>query len=216
MGKAKDEPRAKAKDKHRDEKSHEPEGCCAAETGGKDAKSEKGEKKSKGRKEKRAKAVPPKPDSMRWISPYLVVKDVAASLAWYERAFGFQTRFTLPGPDGKLMHAETTHERGVIMLGPENEAQKSRAPGKDGVPVTIYGYCRDVDALAASARAAGATIVEEPADQFWGDRTCFIIDPDGHQWMFATHVFEMDPDAAPPAPGTPPTADGPSSDKPKS
>jgi PhnB protein len=151
--------------------------------------------KGDGKKVKRSKKVKPKPRGMRWISPYLTVKDVDRSLAWYEKAFGFRTLFSMPGPDGKPMHAEMGHEKSVVMIGPETPEGRSRAPGKDGAGVSMYIFCRDVDAIAASASAAGATIAEAPADQFWGDRTCFLIDPDGHQWMFATHVFDMDPDA---------------------
>jgi len=138
---------------------------------------------------KKAKKVKAKPKGMRWLAPYLTVRDVSASIEWYESAFGFKRRFVMTGADGKPIHAEMQHKKAVIMLGPWDG--KSPAPGKEGVPVTLYCYCEDVDALAASARAAGARVVEEPADQFWGDRIAFIVDPDGHQWTFATHKFEM-------------------------
>jgi len=192
--------KGKAKDKHRDEKRDEAEAeAVAAKAASKKAlkSSEKGAEKAgksgKAPKAKREKSkVKAKPKGMRWIAPYLTVKDVDHSLAWYEKAFGFTTAFSLPGPDGKSMHAEMRHEKGVLMLGSETPDGRSRAPGKDGAGVSMYVYCRDVDALAASARAQGATIAEEPEDQFWGDRTCFLVDPDGHQWMFATHVFDME------------------------
>jgi hypothetical protein len=80
-------------------------------------------------------------------------------------------------------------------------APREPAGAKDGAPpVSLYCYCDDVDAVAASARLAGARVVEEPADKFYGDRTCLLIDPDGHSWAFATHKFEMAPDAAAPPP----------------
>ena len=147
----------------------------------------------------RSKHVKAKPRGMRWVNPYLTVSDVDAALAWYEKAFGFKTTLTLPGPDGKPVHAEMRHKKSTIMMGPESADGRSRAPGKQGAPVSMYCYCEDVDAIAASARAAGAQVLEEPQDQFWGDRTCFLVDPAGHQWMFATHKFDM-------GPGGPPTA----------
>lgn len=55
-----------------------------------------------------------------------------------------------------------------------------------GTPATVYVYVKDVDALAAQARAAGAQIVRELKDEFWGDRVCGIADLDGHLWYFAT------------------------------
>lgn len=141
-----------------------------------------------------------KPAGMRWVNPYISVRDVTASLAWYERAFGFKTSFSLPGPDGNPIHAEMTHRKSVVMVGPLGADQVGGTGKAGGAPVTLYCYCEDVDAMAAAARAAGAKILEEPGDQFWGDRTCFIVDPDGHQWMFATHKFDMDPNAPPPMP----------------
>jgi PhnB protein len=173
--------KAKAKDRKRDEEKD------AAQAEKKPAK--KGYDAEGRRKAKKA-----KPRGMRWVNPFLTVRDVTAALAWYERAFGFKTSFTLPGPDGKPVHAEMTHRKSVIMMGPEALAY-SKAPGKDGSPVSLYCYCDDVDALCAAARASGAKVAEEPADQFWGDRTCFLVDPEGHQWTFATHVFDLDPDA---------------------
>jgi PhnB protein len=57
----------------------------------------------------------------------------------------------------------------------------------------MYCYTPDVDALVARAQAAGAEVAAAPADQFWGDRTCLLVDPDGHAWMWATHCRDVDP-----------------------
>jgi PhnB protein len=164
------------------------------EKGGAKAAAEKGSKK-------RAKSkVKAKQKGMRWVNPYLTVRDPAASLAWYERAFGFKTAFAMPGPDGKIMHAEMRYKKSVIMLGPESPDGRCTPPAKQsgGAPVTLYTFCDDVDAVAASAKVAGAKVLQEPQDMFYGDRTCFVVDPDGHQWMFATHQFDWDPTSAPP------------------
>jgi uncharacterized glyoxalase superfamily protein PhnB len=40
----------------------------------------------------------------------------------------------------------------------------------------------------ARARAAGAVIISEPADQFYGDRAYRARDPEGHIWSFAQNV----------------------------
>lgn len=146
-------------------------------------------KKSKNAKtEKKAKKPRFKPKGMRWVNPFLTVKDVDGALAWYERALGFETTLRVPGPDGKTVHAEIRYRKSALMLAPESADGKGRAPGSEGgAAVTLYCYCPDVDAVTASAKAAGARVLEEPTDQFWGDRTCFFVDPYGHQWMFATH-----------------------------
>ena len=142
--------------------------------------------------------VAPCPEGMRWVSPYLTVKDAEAAIAFYNKAFGFETRFVAPGPDGKPMHAELQHKDSVIMLGPEcpqSAEHGFRSPSSiGGTSVTLYTYVEDVDALFEQAKAAGAKVIEAPKDQFWGDRTCLLVDPDGHAWMFATHVRDVSPE----------------------
>ena len=131
------------------------------------------------------------PPCAAWVSPYLTVKDPSASIEFYERAFGFSTRGSMPGPDGKIVHAGMNWNDGVIMFGAEAAfGGTCRAPVTSGVesPIALYVYCDDVDALFARATEAGAQAVLPPQNQFWGDRMCRLIDPDGYAWCFATHV----------------------------
>jgi uncharacterized glyoxalase superfamily protein PhnB len=51
--------------------------------------------------------------------------------------------------------------------------------------VLLYVYVDDVDAHCELARVAGAVIVEEPADQPYGERRYRARDPEGHSWYFA-------------------------------
>ncbi len=131
-----------------------------------------------------------KPANAPWVSPYLTVRDAAASLAFYEKAFGFHKRDAVTGPDGKIMHVEMTWKDTLIMFGPECPQSPSKSPASSGAPspVNLYVYCEDVDAQYARATAAGAKGAMPPQDMFWGDRMCQVIDPDGHSWSFATHT----------------------------
>jgi uncharacterized glyoxalase superfamily protein PhnB len=60
--------------------------------------------------------------------------------------------------------------------------------------VTIHLSVPNVDALWASATAAGATVTMELADMFWGDRYGKLTDPFGHQWSMATHIKDVSPE----------------------
>jgi uncharacterized glyoxalase superfamily protein PhnB len=142
---------------------------------------------------------PAKPDNMPWVSVYLTVKDPDASLAFYQKAFGLEKRMAMPGPDGKTMHAEVAWHDGVVMFGPEGGPNMSKSPATTGVrpPLGIYVYCDDVDALFKRATAAGAKVDKPPQDQFYGDRNCAVIDPDGYVWSFATNVADFDPSKTP-------------------
>lgn len=143
-----------------------------------------------------------KPGDMPFVTPGLIVRDPAASLDFYARAFGFREKLRVPGPDGRVMHAEMKHQDGVIMLGPEPpNSYTSRAPSSVGAATAgVYVYVEDVDRLFDQATAAGASVMEPLTDQFWGDRTCKLRDPDGHIWQFATNKRPFDAAAVlPPA-----------------
>ena len=144
---------------------------------------------------------PPRPPGYSWLSPYLVVQDADAAIAFYEKAFGFVKRMTIPGTDGKTGHAEMLCQDATIMLGPV--CSSSEWPHKPPVmskivsPISLYVYCEDVDALFARAVGAGAKQIKPPQDQFYGDRTCALEDPDGYCWHFATNVADFDPSKTP-------------------
>lgn len=137
----------------------------------------------------------PKQAGYSWICPALTVQDPGKAQAFYAKAFGFTPGQSVPGPDGKIMHAEVRHKDVTIMLGPEAMAQLCRTPAASKVeaPMALYVYVEDVDALCARAKQAGAVVRAAPNDAFWGDRFCQLVDPDGYVWWFATNVGEFDP-----------------------
>jgi uncharacterized glyoxalase superfamily protein PhnB len=143
---------------------------------------------------------PARPPGAPWLSPYLCVKDSDKALEFYQKAFGFEKKFAMPGPDGRTGHAEMVYRDALIMFGPEAAyGGQCKAPVTLGIqsPVNLYVYCDDVDALFARATAAGAQVVLPPQDMFWGDRLCKLTDPDGHIWNFATNVADFDPTKVP-------------------
>ena len=139
------------------------------------------------------------PDNMPRISAYLLYEDVAGALDWLAKAFGFRERMRMPGESGQILHAEMELDDGVIMMG--NPGGDYRNPKRLGqVTQHLYVYVDDVDGHYEQARQAGATILAEPEDQFYGDRRYGAEDPEGHQWFFAQHVRDVAPeDMVPPA-----------------
>ncbi len=146
---------------------------------------------------------PARPQSYPWLSPYLTVKDADAAIDFYQKAFGFEKRMSLHGPDGRTGHAEMTWKEAMIMFGAVPESKRDewpcRPPAEKGIhsPITLYVYCEDVDALFTRAVAAGAKAIKPPQDVFYGDRMCTLEDPDGYWWSFATNVADFDPSKVP-------------------
>ena len=130
------------------------------------------------------------PENMPRITPYLYYEDVASAVDWLARAFGFRERMRMPGPDGKIVHAEMELADGVVMMGcPGPDYRNPKRLGQ--TTQNVYVYVDDVDRHCERARKAGAKIFEEPKDQFYGDRRYGAEDPEGHQWYFATHVRDV-------------------------
>ena len=133
------------------------------------------------------------PENMPRITPYLYYEDLAAALDWLARAFGFRERLRMPGPDGSVAHAEMELADGVIMLGRPDPGYRN--PNRlGGVTVSLYVYVDDVDEHFRRAKAAGATVVQEPKEEFWGDRFYGVKDPEGHHWYFAQCVRDVSPE----------------------
>ncbi|MDX1540350.1 MAG: VOC family protein [Geminicoccaceae bacterium] len=136
------------------------------------------------------------PEGMPRVTPYLFYDDLKGALDWLGGAFGLTTRMSIPGPEGKLMHAEMTMADGVVMMGQTGMEPTCVSPRSQNGANTqsLYIYVDDVDAHCQRARAAGATIVREPEDQFWGDRMYTARDFEGHSWSFAQAVREVSPE----------------------
>jgi PhnB protein len=128
------------------------------------------------------------------VTPYLLYNDVDAALDLLVKAFGFEERVRMPGPDGKAIYAEAAMGGGVVMMGNPGDGYKNPAALGSETKL-IYVYVDDVDAHYERARGTeGIEIIREPADQFYGDRTYGAKDSEGHEWSFAQHVREVAPE----------------------
>lgn len=124
--------------------------------------------------------------------PYLSCRDAAAALDFYRDAFGATERMRMVQKDGRVGHAEIDIGRARIMVADEYPEMGFVGPRSlGGSPVGIHIYVEDVDALAKRAVGAGAKLLREPADQFYGDRSATVEDPAGHRWFLATHKEDL-------------------------
>lgn len=132
-------------------------------------------------------AVNAKPEGYHSLTPYLVVEGAARLIAFLEEVFDAEETERFAAPGDLIAHAELRISDSIVMLG---DAHGPHAP----MPAMLYVYVDDVDATYQRALAAGATQVQPPADQFYGDRSGGVRDPCGNLWWIATHVEDVPPD----------------------
>lgn len=135
------------------------------------------------------------PEGFHTLTPHLVVRGAAEAIDFYKKAFGAEETFRMPGPGGRLMHAELRIGNSALMLADEAPEWGSNGPATiGGSPVTLSMYVEDCDKVYDQAVAAGATVKMPVADMFWGDRYGQLVDPFGHIWAICTHVKDLTPE----------------------
>lgn len=120
------------------------------------------------------------------FTPSVFYRDPATALDWLQKAFGFERFMVISDDSDAIAHAEMRFRGGYVYVGaPWNDHVTT--PAGTGGRCTQYVHVlldEDLDAHCARARAAGAEILMEPQDQFYGDRTYQARDPEGHVWTF--------------------------------
>jgi len=135
------------------------------------------------------------PKGYNSVTPYLIVKGAAKAIDYYTKIFGATEVMRMPGPDGRIGHAELKIGDSHIMLADEFPEMGHQSPLTLGnSPVSMLVYVEDVDSTVKRAVADGAQIVKPVEDQFYGDRMGFIKDPFGHRWAVATHTEDLSPE----------------------
>ncbi|MBV8437640.1 MAG: VOC family protein [Silvibacterium sp.] len=135
--------------------------------------------------EKRGKGVDPVPRGFRMVTPYLVAEDGLALLEFTKRAFGAEELLRAETPTG--VHAEVQIGDTRLMMGGGVSRKKFTGALQ---PNTLHTYVEDVDAVTKQAVAAGATLIDEPRDQEYGERSSTIKDSAGNFWYIATSKGE--------------------------
>jgi len=123
----------------------------------------------------------------------VIYQDDRRALEWLEKAFGFEVALIVTDDSGKIGHAEMKFGDGIIYVASE-WSETTRSPKSVGAKNTQFLHVHlqsGIDAHCERARKAGATITQEPADQFYGDRTYRCLDHEGHLWTFGQTVKNL-------------------------
>ena len=140
-------------------------------------------------------AVKPIPDGYPRVTPYLALDGAAEAIEFYKKVLGAEERMRLPGPDGRVGHAEIQLGNSVIMMADTHPDMGFVDPKKlGGTAVNLTVYVEDVDATFKAALAAGAKETQAVENKFYGDRSGQFEDPWGHRWDVMTHVEDVSPE----------------------
>jgi len=129
------------------------------------------------------------------IIPILRYADAPAAIDFLCNAFGFEKHAVYADDaDPRIVHhAQLVMGDAMIMLGTVSDSDWSRDAGMitvakaGGNTQAPYVIVQDVDVHCARARAAGAQIIMEPADQDYGGRNYGARDPEGNAWSFGSY-----------------------------
>ena len=136
----------------------------------------------------------PIPDDYPRVTPYLYIDGASAAIDFYCAVLGAKERMRMPGPDGKIGHAELELGDSMIMLADQNRDMDILSPRAiGGTPIAMHVYVEDADSVFEQAIQAGAKALRPIEDQFYGDRSGQFEDPFGHRWNVATHVEDVPP-----------------------
>jgi len=127
------------------------------------------------------------------VLPHVVYQDVAASIAWLSKTFGFIEHYRHGDPAGPVNGAQMHLGNAWIML---TRVRPGRAtPAQLGCGTqSLTVFVDDVDAHFHKAKSAGAKIVEDLHETIYGERQYGVLDLDGHHWLFSRHARDLSPD----------------------
>jgi PhnB protein len=118
------------------------------------------------------------PEGLGTVTPFLHPRGAPQLIEFMQRAFAAEELATHRRPDGAIAHAQVRVGDSVIEMG---EAHAEWGP----MPTMFYVYVDDVDAWYRRALEAGATSIEAPALQPYGQRRAAVRDAFDNQWFLA-------------------------------
>ena len=139
--------------------------------------------------------VKPVPEGYHAVTPYLICGGAAEAIEYYKDVFGATEVMRIPGPGGKIGHAELQLGDSRVMLADEHVEMGFRGPRSiGGSAVLLTVYVPDVDDVFRRAVAKGGKELQPVDDKFYGDRMGTFEDPWGHLWSVGTHIEDVSPE----------------------
>jgi len=127
------------------------------------------------------------------VYPYLRCKPAIEAIEYYKKTLGAEEIFRLNEKStGRIGHAELKVGGTVLMISDEYPEYGILGPlSTGGAGVSLHLHVDNADAFAKRMIDAGATMLSPPTDHFYGERSCKVRDPFGHEWMFGHEIEKV-------------------------
>ncbi|HXY79340.1 MAG TPA: VOC family protein [Candidatus Bathyarchaeia archaeon] len=124
--------------------------------------------------------------AFRSVTPHLYAERPVDLMEFLKQAFGGEEIYRAQMPDGSIPHAQ-------IRIGDSIVALAGGHGMYTAMPSTLHLYAPDTDATYEQAIRVGATSIQPPADQPYGERNAGVRDPFGNRWFIATRLRDVQP-----------------------
>ncbi|NVO57429.1 VOC family protein [Rhodobacteraceae bacterium B1Z28] len=131
-----------------------------------------------------------RPRGYTTVTASLAVLDVAEMLKFLENAFDAEVKVQDTAEAPGFASVKLGNAMVFITNGWAAHGHVPPAPAAASA-VSLHLYVEDVTASVEQAVSAGATVISNPQDTFWGERTAALADPFGHRWTVAERVEVM-------------------------
>ena len=130
-------------------------------------------------------------NAARQVMPMIAVESVDAVRDFYVDKLGFSHVMGMVGKDGQLDFVTVVLGGARLMFSRAPGGEAHRRSGKQ--PVEVYFEVENVEAYNNRVNKNGVKISDPLTVQWWGDRTFKVLDPNGYEIWFYTHVAEPKP-----------------------
>jgi len=121
------------------------------------------------------------PDGYHAVNPYLHVQGAERLIAFVTETFAAVELSRHTDHDGRIRHAEFKIGDSIIECSDARDDFPAMQSG-------LHVYVPDTDACFLKAVAAGATVLYEPQNMPYGERSAGVKDPLGNNWYIATYL----------------------------
>lgn len=127
------------------------------------------------------------PDGYQSVIPYLIIKNPAATIEFAKTVLNATLLEKMDTPEGEIVHAELRIGDSVVMMGQSGEQYPPQ-------PCMLHIYLNDIDEAFKRAVKAGAKVIRQPENQFYGDRSALVVDANDISWNLSTHIEDVTPE----------------------